>query len=152
MLNTDWKNLPFGYMKTDYNIRCLYKDGKWQKMEVSSSEYINIHIASTCLHYGQEAFEGMKAFRGKDGKIRLFRWRDNAKRMRDTALGIKLAIVPEELLEQIEEKDKNKKGTKKNTRSPTTQKGKGRKPPVPKSEPKQILSLRGRQGRRFWKV
>lgn len=100
MQNTDWKNLPFGYMKTDHNIRCLFKDGKWQEMEITSSEYINIHIASTCLHYGQEAFEGMKAFRGKDGKIRLFRWRDNAKRMRDTAIGIKLAVVPEELFKE----------------------------------------------------
>jgi len=100
MQNTDWKNLPFGYMKTDYNIRCLYKDGKWQENEVSASEYINLHIASTCLHYGQEAFEGMKAFRGKDGKIRLFRWRDNAKRMRDTASGIKLAVVPEKVFKE----------------------------------------------------
>ena len=100
MQNTDWKNLPFGYMKTDYNIRCLYKDGKWQENEVSTSEYINLHIASTCLHYGQEAFEGMKAFRGKDGKIRLFRWRDNAKRMRDTASGIKLAVVPEKVFKE----------------------------------------------------
>ena len=100
MQNTDWKNLPFGYMKTDYNIRCLYKDGKWQENEVSTSEYINLHIASTCLHYGQEAFEGMKAFRGKDGKIRLFRWRNNAKRMRDTASGIKLAVVPEKVFKE----------------------------------------------------
>ncbi len=100
MQNTDWKTLPFGYSKTDYNVRCQYKDNKWGKIEVSSSEYINLHIASTCLHYGQEAFEGMKAFKGKDGKIRLFRWRDNARRMRDTALGIKLAVVTEELFKE----------------------------------------------------
>jgi hypothetical protein len=36
----DWKNLPLGYVKTDYNIRCIYKDGRWGKLEVSSSEYI----------------------------------------------------------------------------------------------------------------
>ncbi len=68
MENLDWKNLPFGYMKTDYNIRCVYKDGKWGKLEISSSEYIDIHIAATGLHYGQEAFEGLKAYMGKDGK------------------------------------------------------------------------------------
>ena len=97
---TDWKNLPFGYLKTDYNIRSYYINGKWGKIEVSDSEYLNIHIAATCLHYGQEAFEGMKAFMGKDGKIRIFRWKDNAKRMIDTAVGIKLAVVPDELFKE----------------------------------------------------
>ena len=48
----------------DYSIRCYYKDGKWSAPEVSDSEMLNIHMASTCLHYGQEAFEGMKAFPG----------------------------------------------------------------------------------------
>ena len=96
----DWKNLPFGYIKTDYNVRCFYKDGKWGNLEVSSSEYIDIHIAATGLHYGQEAFEGMKAFRGKDGKVRIFRWKDNARRMRDSADGIMMAAVPEEIFEK----------------------------------------------------
>jgi branched-chain amino acid aminotransferase len=68
METIDWKNLPFGYIKTDYNIRCFYKNGKWGNMEVSSSEYIDIHIAATGLHYGQEAFEGLKAYMGRDGK------------------------------------------------------------------------------------
>jgi branched-chain amino acid aminotransferase len=40
METLDWKNLPFGYMKTDYNIRSVYKDGKWGKLEVSASEYM----------------------------------------------------------------------------------------------------------------
>ncbi len=56
-----------------------------------------MHMAATCLHYGQEAFEGMKAFRGVDGKIRLFRPYENAKRMYRTAEGIMMAPVPEEL-------------------------------------------------------
>lgn len=90
----DWKNLPFGYNKTDYNIRCYYRDGKWGKLEINSSEYVNMHIAATCLHYGQEAFEGLKAYRGKDGKVRLFRIEENAKRMADTAKYILMAEVP----------------------------------------------------------
>ena len=47
MANLDWKNLPFGYLKTDCNIRSKYKDGEWGKLEVSKSEYIGIHIART---------------------------------------------------------------------------------------------------------
>ena len=57
-------------------------------------------MAATALHYGQEAFEGLKAFRGKDGKIRLFRWEENAKRMRRSAQGIMMAEVPDELFQK----------------------------------------------------
>ncbi len=97
MEKIDWEKLPFGYFNTDYNVRCYYRDGKWGEIEVSSSEYVNIHMAATCLHYGQEAFEGMKAYRGKDNRIRLFRWADNAERLRDSAKGILMAQVPDEL-------------------------------------------------------
>jgi branched-chain amino acid aminotransferase len=100
MENLDWKCLPFGYFKTDYNIRCVYKDGKWGKLEVSTSEHIEIHIAATGLHYGQEAFEGLKAYMGKDGKIRLFRWEENAKRMVSSAEGIKMAVFPIEMFKE----------------------------------------------------
>jgi len=100
MEKLDWKSLPFGYMKTDCNIRCVYKGGKWGKLQVSTSEYIDIHIAATGLHYGQEAFEGLKAYMGKDGKIRLFRWEENAKRMQSSADGIKMAAVPVEMFRE----------------------------------------------------
>lgn len=92
----DWPNLPFGYIKTDYNIRCHYRDGKWGELEVSESETINLHMAATCLHYGQEAFEGLKAFRGKDGKIRVFRLEENAKRLQSSCDGILMAKLPVE--------------------------------------------------------
>ena len=82
MKEIDWANLSFGYMKTDYNVRCYYRDGKWGELELCSEETLNIHMAATCLHYGQEAFEGLKAYRGKDGKIRIFRPDANAERLR----------------------------------------------------------------------
>lgn len=85
MKNLDWDKLSFGYMKTNFNVRSYYKDGKWSELEITDSEMIPVHMASTCLHYGQEAFEGMKAFRGKDDKIRIFRCEENAKRMMSTA-------------------------------------------------------------------
>ena len=87
----DWNNLSFGYMKTDYNIRCNYSNGAWSELEVSQSEEITLHMAATCLHYGQEAFEGLKAFRGKDGKIRIFRLDENAKRLQASCRGIMMA-------------------------------------------------------------
>ena len=93
----DCGNLSFGYIPTDYNVRCYYKDGKWGEIEESTSESINIHMASTCLHYGQEIFEGLKAFRGKDGKVRIFRLEENAKRIITSAEGIKMQPIPVEL-------------------------------------------------------
>ena len=56
MEQMDWSNLGFGYRKTDYNVRCYYRDGKWGEIEVCSEETIPLHMAATCLHYGQEAF------------------------------------------------------------------------------------------------
>ena len=94
MGNIDWKNLGFGYVDTDYNIRCYYKNGEWGDLEISSSNQITLHMAATCLHYGQEAFEGLKAFKGKDGKIRIFRMDENAKRMQNSADGILMAKPP----------------------------------------------------------
>lgn len=100
MTQIDWKNLPFGYFKTDYNVRSYYREGEWGELEISSSEQITMHMAATCLHYGQEAFEGLKAFRGKDGKIRIFRMDENWKRINSSARGIMMAEVPWELFQK----------------------------------------------------
>lgn len=95
----DWANLSFGYIKTDYNVRSYFKDGKWSKPAETTSEEINLHMAATCLHYGQEAFEGLKAFRGKDGKVRIFRMRENALRMQSSCHGIMMEELPVEVFE-----------------------------------------------------
>ena len=95
--NLDWANLTFSYTPTDYNVRCTFKDGKWGDIEVSDSEYVPLHIAASCLHYGQESFEGLKAFRGKDGKVRVFRMEENAKRFISSAEGISMEPMPVEL-------------------------------------------------------
>ena len=101
MKTIDWKNLGFGYSKADYNIRCWYRNGQWGELEVSDSENITLHIAATTLHYGQEAFEGLKAFRGKDGKIRVFRMEENAKRMQRSSQGIMMAEVSTALFTDV---------------------------------------------------
>lgn len=100
MKEIDWSNLSFGYMPTDYNVRINYRNGEWGLMETSSSEYIHMHMAATCLHYGQESFEGLKAFRGKDGRIRIFRMRENAKRLQSSCEGIMMAVLPVERFEE----------------------------------------------------
>jgi branched-chain amino acid aminotransferase len=104
MKNLDWASLSFGYMKTDYNVRCYYRDGKWGEIEVCSDEYLNLHMAATCLHYGQEAFEGLKAYRCPDGKVRIFRVDENAARLQSTCRGIMMPEVSTELFTEMVKK------------------------------------------------
>ncbi|MBQ9213094.1 MAG: branched-chain amino acid aminotransferase [Bacteroidales bacterium] len=100
----DWANIGFGYIRTDYNVRCYYRNGKWGEIEVHSDENISMHMAATCLHYGQESFEGLKAYRGKDGKVRLFRPEENAMRMQSTSRGILMPEVSTEMFIEMVEK------------------------------------------------
>lgn len=104
MKEIDWSNLGFGYHKTNYNVRCFYRNGKWGEIEISSDEYVNMHIAATCLHYGQEAFEGLKAYRCPDGKVRVFRTDENAARLQSTCRGIMMPEVPTELFNTMVDK------------------------------------------------
>ena len=49
MKEIDWANLSFGYMKTDYNVRINFRNGAWGELEVSSEEYLNLHMAATMV-------------------------------------------------------------------------------------------------------
>ena len=72
-VNLDWNNLGFSYIKTDYRYISYYKDGQWDNGALVEDNVLHISEASTALHYGQQAFEGLKAYRCQDGSINLFR-------------------------------------------------------------------------------
>ena len=93
----DWKNLGFSYIKTDYRFIAHWKEGKWDKGELTTDSTLHIHEGSTALHYGQQCFEGLKAYRCKDGSINLFRPDQNAKRMQNTCDRLLMPQVPTEL-------------------------------------------------------
>jgi len=97
MKQIDWKSLGFKYLETNCHIRYEWRDGAWDGGELVDSPYINLSIAASCLHYGQAAFEGLKAFRCKDGAVRLFRPEANAARMGSTARRTCMPEVPQEL-------------------------------------------------------
>ena len=97
MQNIDWSSLGFHYTEPDYIVRAACHDGVWEEPYATQDKYLHLHVSATCLQYGQEAFEGLKAFRGVDGKIRIFRWRDNARRLAKSAEGLFMKPVPEEL-------------------------------------------------------
>ncbi len=100
-MDMDWANIPFGYIKTDYNVRCHYRNGEWGEVETCQAETITLHMAATCLHYGQEAFEGLKAYRCPDGKVRVFRSEANAARLQSTCRGILMPKLPTERFNEM---------------------------------------------------
>lgn len=93
----DWANLEFGYHKTDYNIRYTWKEGAWDGGVLRPEEFIPLHMAATCLHYGQECFEGLKAFETRSGDVVVFRIDENAKRFARSCTKIVMEPVPEEM-------------------------------------------------------
>lgn len=84
----DVADLKFGHVFTDHMLKILYhkKLGGWQKPVVIPFENISLHPAAKVLHYAIELFEGMKAYRGVDGKIRIFRPEMNMARMNRSAI------------------------------------------------------------------
>ena len=79
MKDLDWNNLGFSYIKTDYRFIAHWKDGKWDEGKLTTDNTLHIHEGSTALHYGQQCFEGLKAYRCKDGSINLFRPQEKCK-------------------------------------------------------------------------
>ena len=90
MTNLNWNNLGFSYRKTNTILCSWFKDGQWSPVESRKDDNLTINAFAGSLHYSVECFEGLKAFRGKDGKIRLFRPEENALRIQRSAdfLGI----------------------------------------------------------------
>ena len=82
----DQNALGFGKHFTDHMLTVEYnrKDG-WHNAEIKPFGPMEIHPASTVLHYGSEVFEGMKAYRTKEGKVQLFRPEENVRRMNRSA-------------------------------------------------------------------
>jgi len=82
----DESKLGFGKLFTDHMFIMEYEEGKgWQNPRIQPYQSLSIDPASPVLHYAQELFEGLKAYRSKNGDILLFRARDNARRLNTTA-------------------------------------------------------------------
>lgn len=93
-VDLDWGALSFSYIKTDFRYISRYKDGKWDDGQLVEDNNLTISEASTALHYGQQCFEGLKAYRTKDGSVQLFRPDQNALRMIDSCNRIMMPEFP----------------------------------------------------------
>ncbi|MDH3000226.1 branched chain amino acid aminotransferase [Chelonobacter oris] len=96
-VSLNWANLGFGYIKTDFRYIAHWKDGKWGGGKLTDDNVLHISEGSTALHYGQQCFEGLKAYRCKDGSINLFRPDENAKRMQRSCRRLLMPEVPVEM-------------------------------------------------------
>ena len=102
--NLDWENIGFGYIKTDYRYVSDYKDGKWDDGKITEDSTIVMSEDAGVLHYAQECFEGLKAYRTEDGKIVCFRPDLNAERMVDSATRLEMPPFPKErFIKAVEE-------------------------------------------------
>lgn len=103
-VDLDWNNLGFSYIKTDYRYISYYKDGQWDNGALVEDNVLHISEASTALHYGQQAFEGLKAYRCQDGSINLFRPDQNAARFARSCTRLLMPEFPQErFVEAIKE-------------------------------------------------
>lgn len=92
----DWGKLGFSYMKTDYRYISVWKDGAWDAGKLVTENTLTISEGSTALHYGQQCFEGLKAYSTKDGRILLFRPDQNSVRMNRSCRRVLMPEVPTE--------------------------------------------------------
>ena len=97
MANIDWKSLGFSYLPVNCHVQYTWRDGVWDEGVLATEPFLKMHIAASALHYGQAAFEGLKAFRQKNGDLAIFRPQENARRMITSARRTCMAEVPEKL-------------------------------------------------------
>lgn len=95
-VDLDWAKLGFGYVKTPYRYVANFKDGKWSEGELTTEDKITITECAGVLQYAQTAFEGLKAYTTKHGKIVTFRPDLNAARMVESAARLEMPVFPEE--------------------------------------------------------
>lgn len=97
LASMDLNNIPFGKYFTDHMLEANYENGEWGAVEVKPYQAITIDPACAALHYGQAIFEGIKAYKTREGKVFIFRPEDNFKRFNISAERMEMPVIPEEI-------------------------------------------------------
>jgi branched-chain amino acid aminotransferase len=97
----DWNNLPFGRIFSDHMLVMDYRDGEWQQAEIVPFANLNLHPATSAIHYGQSIFEGLKAYRTVNGDINIFRPDMNAKRFAESCERMCMPVIPEDMFVEL---------------------------------------------------
>src|SRR6478672_7481273 len=92
------KNPGFGRVFSDHMVTIRYSEAEgWHDARIEPRAPIPMDPAAAVLHYAQEVFEGLKAYKTADGGATLFRPRENARRFQQSAERLAMPILPEEL-------------------------------------------------------
>ena len=91
----DPSRLGFGDHFSDHMFSLRYRDGEWGQPEIVPLAPIPLHPGCLALHYGQSVFEGLKAFRGVDGQVRIFRADRNAARFAESCRRLCIPTLPD---------------------------------------------------------
>ena len=96
---TKWEDLTFGITPTNGHVRHVWssKTNSWDAGRLISDPFVNLHIHAGVLHYGMTLFEGCKAFRCADGKVRVCNLNENSARMNTGAKRLVMPSVPEQI-------------------------------------------------------
>ena len=97
LAKVDFDDLGFGNAFSDHMFRCEFYNGAWQNPEIVPYGPISIEPGALCLHYGQAVFEGLKAFRGVDHLLRVFRPEMNAERLQQSCERLCIPAIDQEL-------------------------------------------------------
>ena len=98
---TDTAQLGFGRYFTDHFFATEFdRVNDWHMTRIEPMRLLQIDAAAICLHYGQEVFEGLKAYRGKDDGLYLFRWQNNAQRFKRSADRLMMECIDEDFFGQ----------------------------------------------------
>lgn len=96
----DWKQLGFKYQRAPWRFQAEWRDGNWEDGYLTDEATLTLEEGATALHYGQQCFEGLKAFGGPQGQALLFRPEKNAARMERSAARLLMPAPPPELFLQ----------------------------------------------------
>lgn len=88
--------LGFGKYVAPIMIEAIYDNGQWQRFDLLPYAPIQLDPCTKVLHYGQEIFEGMKAFRQPDDSLKMFRPEQNARRFNQSAVRMGMPEIPED--------------------------------------------------------
>lgn len=107
----DLENIPFGKYFSDHMLVADFKNGEWRNVEIKPYQVLSFEPSLTALHYGQAIFEGMKAYKDRNGKAFIFRPYDNFHRFNNSAVRMNMPEIPEEIfiegLRQLIDLDKD---------------------------------------------
>jgi branched-chain amino acid aminotransferase len=92
-----FEHLPFGKYFTDHMLEADYENGEWKNVEIKPYQPLLLSPSLAALHYGQAIFEGIKAYRDKEGHAYIFRPQDNYRRFNISAERMAMPHVPEEV-------------------------------------------------------